>query len=63
MKKRYQATKEALEIAKIVLQSCEIKGAPNAEDANAIADFIKTLSERLEPICEPLQELRWLALI
>ena len=56
MKKRYQATKEALEIAKIVLQSCEIKGAPNAEDANAIADFIKTLSERLEPICEPLQE-------
>lgn len=52
MKKGYQAKEEALEITKILLQSCEIKGVPTAEDAKNISDFVKTLIERLEPVCE-----------
>lgn len=56
MKKGYQATKEALEITKILLQSCEIKGVPTADAANSIADFIQTLATRLEPICGQTQE-------
>lgn len=56
MKKGYQTTKEALEITKIALQSCEIKGAPTKEDAKNIADFVQTLIDRLGPVCEPLQE-------
>lgn len=56
MKKGYTATTEAIEIAKIVLQSTEFKGAPTAETANSIADFIQTLTDRLEPIVVPLQD-------
>lgn len=56
MKKGYNATKEALEITKIFLQSVQIERTPTAETANKIADFIQTLAERLEPIVGPLQD-------
>jgi len=55
MKKGYKAATEAIEIAKIVLQSTEFQGPPTADTANSIADFIQTLADRLEPVVEPLQ--------
>lgn len=50
--KGYRAMKDALEITRIVLQSTHFDSTPNAETANCIADFIETLSARLEPIVE-----------
>ncbi len=52
MKKGYKSTESAIEIAKVLLQSVELKELPNAESANSIADFIQTLTERLEPLVE-----------
>lgn len=56
MKKGYQATREALEITKVLLPSVKFDGPPNADTANSIADFIKTLADRLEPIVESPQD-------
>lgn len=56
MKKGYLATREALEITKALLPSVELQGLPNADTANSIADFIKTLADRLEPIVESPQD-------
>lgn len=56
MKKGYKATTEAIEITKILLQSVELEGPPTADTANSIADFVQTLTNRLEPILEPIQE-------
>ena len=56
MTKGYESSVTAIEITKLVLQSMEIKRIPTVDDANSIADFIKTLADRLEPIVERLQE-------
>lgn len=56
MRKGYKAATEAIEIAKIVLQSTEFQCPPTAETANSIADFIKTLANHLETIVEPPQD-------
>lgn len=56
MKKGYKSTTEAIEITKILLQSVEFHGIPNADTANGVADFIQTLADRLESIVEPLQD-------
>lgn len=56
MKKGYTATKEAVEITKVFLQSADIQGPPNAETANSIADFIQTLAERLTPMYEKIED-------
>jgi len=56
MKKGYTATKEAVEIAKLLLQSTEFQGPPNAEMANSVADFIQTLADRLAPMYEQIEK-------
>ncbi len=55
MKKGHTATKEAVEIAKIILQSSEFQEPPTAETANSVADFIKTLADRLTPMYEQIE--------
>lgn len=55
MKKEYCAAETAVEIAKVLLSSVEFRGTPNADTANAIADFITTLADRLEPMYERIE--------
>lgn len=47
---KLRAAKEAIELAKATLASCELKFIPNEASANDLANFIQTLSERLEKI-------------
>ena len=47
MNKNFALT-TAIELAKVALNSIEIKFIPDENCGNALADFIETLAERLE---------------
>lgn len=47
---RYHAFHQSLELAKLSVQSFDFKGCPNSNYANAIADFIQTMTDRLVAI-------------
>ena len=44
---RYRASQQALELAKLSVQSFEFGSCPNGDYADAIADFIQTMTDRL----------------
>lgn len=44
---RYDAFKQSLELAKLSIQSSDFKSCPDSNYAEAIADFIQTMTDRL----------------
>lgn len=50
MSARSSAVSTAIDIAKVIFSSADIKGTPNKETAGSVADFIETLAKRLEPM-------------
>ena len=47
---RYHAFQQSLELAKLSVQSFDFKSCPNSDYADAIADFIQTMTDRLVDI-------------
>lgn len=47
---RHHAFQQSLELAKLSVQSFDFKGCPNSDYADAIADFIQTMTDRLANI-------------
>lgn len=47
---RYHAFHQSLELAKLSVQSFDFKSCPDSSYADAIADFIQTMTDRLVDI-------------